>query len=184
MLWNRTGGDFDRFFMAGADTDALRTQLAEVTRATELLAAAVASLRDTSSDQVNADGGRIDRLEAQVNALISQVAAVQALAQPESLLSESVGASVTFGGIIVRGPSALRGDAVIAGSSSTLSFFEGTGTTKQTPTFTNANGDIGGLAISNPPTQAEVQALRDACETLADGTRNVRAALQAYKLIG
>ena len=31
-----------------------------------------------------------------------------------------------------------------------------------------ANGFIGGLTISNPPTQAEVQALRDECEKLRD----------------
>jgi hypothetical protein len=183
MLWNRTGGDFDRFFVASAEADALRTQLAEVARATEILAASVAGLRDASA-QVDPEGGRIDRLELQISALISQVAALQALAQPESLLAQSVGASVVFGGIVVRGPAALRGDAVIAGSGSTLSFFEGIGTTKQTPAFANADGDIGGLTISTPPTQAEVQALRDACETLADGVRNVRTALQAYKLIG
>lgn len=31
-----------------------------------------------------------------------------------------------------------------------------------------ADGVIGGLTVSNPPTQAEVQALRDECEKLRD----------------
>jgi hypothetical protein len=32
----------------------------------------------------------------------------------------------------------------------------------------NQDGEMGGLTISDPPTQAEVQALRDKCEELAD----------------
>jgi hypothetical protein len=32
----------------------------------------------------------------------------------------------------------------------------------------HTDGEIGGLTISDPPTQAEVQALRDKCEELAD----------------
>jgi hypothetical protein len=32
----------------------------------------------------------------------------------------------------------------------------------------NTDGAIGGLTISDPPTQLEVQALRDKCEELAD----------------
>jgi hypothetical protein len=38
-------------------------------------------------------------------------------------------------------------------------------------TLGNADGEIGGLTNSDPPTQAEVQALRDACEELADDVR-------------
>ena len=38
-------------------------------------------------------------------------------------------------------------------------------------TLSNVDGAIGGLRISDPPTQAEVQALRDACEELADDVR-------------
>lgn len=51
------------------------------------------------------------------------------------------------------------------------------------PTLGNANGAIGGLTISNPPTQAEVQALRNACETLADDLRAMNTQLQAYKYV-
>ena len=45
-------------------------------------------------------------------------------------------------------------------------------------TFTNTDGAIGGLTISATPTQAEVVALRDACETLADDVRSLKAALE------
>jgi hypothetical protein len=38
-------------------------------------------------------------------------------------------------------------------------------------TLGNTDGEIGGLTISDPPTQAEVQALRDKCEELADDVR-------------
>ena len=38
-------------------------------------------------------------------------------------------------------------------------------------TLGNADGEIAGLTISDPPTQAEVQALRDMCEQLADDVR-------------
>lgn len=39
-------------------------------------------------------------------------------------------------------------------------------------TLGNTDGEIGGLTISDPPTQAEVQALRDKCEELADDVRS------------
>jgi len=42
-------------------------------------------------------------------------------------------------------------------------------------TIGNADGEIGGLTISDPPTQAEVQALRDKCEELADDVRALAA---------
>jgi hypothetical protein len=42
-------------------------------------------------------------------------------------------------------------------------------------TIGNTDGEIGGLTISDPPTQAEVQALRDACEELADDVRALAA---------
>jgi hypothetical protein len=35
----------------------------------------------------------------------------------------------------------------------------------------NTDGEIGGLTISDPPTQAEVQALHDKAEELADDVR-------------
>ena len=38
-------------------------------------------------------------------------------------------------------------------------------------TLGNVDGEIAGLTISDPPTQAEIQALRDKCEELADDVR-------------
>ena len=39
----------------------------------------------------------------------------------------------------------------------------------------NVDGEIRGLTISDPPTQAKVHALRDACEELADDVRALSA---------
>jgi len=56
--------------------------------------------------------------------------------------------------------------------------------------FSVLDGAISGLTISNPPTQAEVRALRDKCEMLADDCRALRNkvkelidVLQGYGLI-
>jgi hypothetical protein len=38
-------------------------------------------------------------------------------------------------------------------------------------TLENSDGEIAGISISDPPTQAEVQALRDKCEELADDVK-------------
>ncbi|MCL4177134.1 MAG: hypothetical protein KJ072_05250 [Verrucomicrobia bacterium] len=43
----------------------------------------------------------------------------------------------------------------------------------QAVTLGNTDGEIAGLAISDPPTQAEVEALRDKCEELADDVRGL-----------
>lgn len=48
------------------------------------------------------------------------------------------------------------------------------------PVFVNTDNAIGGLTISAGYAQAEVQALRGACETLADDCRALRAAIAAY----
>jgi hypothetical protein len=45
----------------------------------------------------------------------------------------------------------------------------------------NADGEIGGLTVSNPPTQAEVQALRDKCEELADDVRALSTLVHALR---
>ena len=42
-------------------------------------------------------------------------------------------------------------------------------------TLGNIDGEIGALTISDPPTQAEIQALRDKCEELADDLRALSA---------
>lgn len=48
-------------------------------------------------------------------------------------------------------------------------------------TLGNTDGEIAGLSISDPPTQAEVQALRDKCEELADDVRALSALVHALR---
>ena len=48
-------------------------------------------------------------------------------------------------------------------------------------TLRNTDGEIGGLTISDPPTQAEVQALRDKCEELANDVRALSALVHALR---
>ena len=48
-------------------------------------------------------------------------------------------------------------------------------------TLGNADGEIGGLTISDPPTQADVQALRDKCEELADVVRALSTLVHALR---
>jgi hypothetical protein len=48
-------------------------------------------------------------------------------------------------------------------------------------TLGNTDGAIGGLTISDPPTQAEVQAVRDKCEELADDVRAVATLVHALR---
>ena len=48
-------------------------------------------------------------------------------------------------------------------------------------TLGNSDGEIGGLSISAPPTQAEVQALRDKCEELADDVRALSTLVHALR---
>jgi hypothetical protein len=55
------------------------------------------------------------------------------------------------------------------------------GTSQAAVTLGNVDGEIGGLTISDPPTQAEVQALRDKCEELADDLRALSALVHALR---
>jgi len=48
-------------------------------------------------------------------------------------------------------------------------------------TLGNADGEIGPLLISAPPTQAEVQALRDKAEELADDLRNLSTLIHSLR---
>jgi hypothetical protein len=48
-------------------------------------------------------------------------------------------------------------------------------------TLGNVDGEIGGLTISDPPTQAEMQTLRDKCEELADDVRALAALVHALR---
>lgn len=51
-------------------------------------------------------------------------------------------------------------------------------------TLGNTNNEISGLTFSNPPTQAECEALRDKCEELADDVRNLSALIHALRTAG
>jgi hypothetical protein len=44
-----------------------------------------------------------------------------------------------------------------------------------------ADGEIAGLTISDPPTQAEVQALRDKCEELSDDVQALSTLVHALR---
>ena len=48
-------------------------------------------------------------------------------------------------------------------------------------TLGNTDGEIGGLTISDPPSQAEVQALRDQCEELGDDVRALSTLVHAMR---
>jgi hypothetical protein len=48
-------------------------------------------------------------------------------------------------------------------------------------TLGNTDGEIAGLTISDPPTQAEVQMLRDKTEQLADDLRNLSTLIHSLR---
>jgi hypothetical protein len=66
---------------------------------------------------------------------------------------------------------------------SVVGFFGSAPAPKITVTLGNTDNEIGGLAISATYSQAEVQALRDKCEELADDVRALKAALSSYGLV-
>ena len=68
-------------------------------------------------------------------------------------------------------------------NSSAVGFFGSAPVTKATVTLGNTDNEIGGLAISATYSQAEVQALRDKCEKLADDVRALKTALSSYGLV-
>jgi hypothetical protein len=183
MLAGRTGGDFDEAFRASADADATRSQFAEISRAVEILGGQIASLRDALTAS-NFDEARINRLEADVKGLTGLVSGLDATTRSDGVFSEASSIDLRVKTLTVDNASNLKGAAKLGGAASTVGFFGATGSAKLTPTMTNANGDIGGLTISNPPTQAEVQAFRNATEVLADDVRALKASLQTYSLIG
>ena len=66
---------------------------------------------------------------------------------------------------------------------SVVGFFGAAPAAKNTVTLVNTDGAIGGLAIGATYSQAEMQALRNAAETLADDVRVLKAALSSYGLV-
>ena len=66
---------------------------------------------------------------------------------------------------------------------SVVGFFGSAPVAKNTVTLGNTDNEIGGLTISATYSQAEVQAMRDKCEELADDVRALKAALSSYGLV-
>ena len=66
---------------------------------------------------------------------------------------------------------------------SAVGFFGAVPAAKTAVTLVNTDGAIGGLAVGATYSQAEVQALRNAAETLADDVRALKAALSSYGLV-
>ena len=78
------------------------------------------------------------------------------------------------GWAVKRHAGAYAWETVVGASGGKIGFYGATpvvqpsGADQVAVTLGNTDGEIGGLTISDPPTQAEVQALRDTCEELAD----------------
>jgi hypothetical protein len=78
-------------------------------------------------------------------------------------------------------------EAIVGAAGGKVGFYGATPVTQPTGadqaavTLGNADGEIGGLTISDPPTQAEVQALRDKCEELGDDVRALSALVHALR---
>jgi hypothetical protein len=76
---------------------------------------------------------------------------------------------------------------VIGATGSKIGFYGATpitqpsGADQAAITLGNADGEIGGLIVSDPPTQAEVQALRDKAEELADDVRNLSTLIHSLR---
>lgn len=64
-----------------------------------------------------------------------------------------------------------------------VGFFGSAPVAKTTVTLGNTDNEIGGLTISAAYAQAEMQALRDKCEELADDVRVLKTALSSYGLV-
>ena len=79
-------------------------------------------------------------------------------------------------------------EVVIGGSASqkirlwgTTPVVQPAGAHQAAATLGNTDVEIGSLTFSDPPTQSEVQALRDKCEELADDIRAFSTLVQALR---
>jgi len=68
-------------------------------------------------------------------------------------------------------------------SGDSVAFYGGAPAAQQTVAHGNVDAEIGGLTVSGTYQQAEIEALRDKCEELADDVRSLRAALLAVSLV-
>jgi hypothetical protein len=80
-------------------------------------------------------------------------------------------------GTLKRHPGGYSWESMVGATGGKIGFYGATpvtqpsGADQAAVTLGNTDGEIGGLTISDPPTQAEVQALRDKCEEMADDVR-------------
>jgi hypothetical protein len=78
-------------------------------------------------------------------------------------------------------------EAIVGATGSKIGFYgvtpvvQPSGADQAAVTLGNTDGEIDGLTISDPPTQSEVQALRDKCEELADDVRALAALVHALR---
>lgn len=92
------------------------------------------------------------------------------------VVAGSGGSWIAIAGGFVNGTARVRDDE---GAEIVLQQTSGAG--QAAVTLGNEDGDIGGLTISASYDQTEVQALRDACETLADDVRNLSVLIHAVR---
>jgi hypothetical protein len=90
-------------------------------------------------------------------------------------------------GTLKRHAGGFSWETVIGATGGKIGFYGATpvvqpsGADQAAVTLGNTDGEIGGLTISDPPTQSEVQALRDACEELADDVRALSTLVHALR---
>lgn len=126
--------------------------------------------------------------------------AAPALIRPDDFDAGTNGKVWKLQGLYVNALTLLDGSNVVLGSGTgsqigtastqKLSLFgvaptaQPVGAEQAAVTLGNTDGAISGLTFSDPPTQAEAQALRDACETLADDLRNLSTLIHALRSAG
>jgi hypothetical protein len=90
-------------------------------------------------------------------------------------------------GTLKRHAGAYSWETVIGATGGKIGFYgvppvtQPAGASQAAVTLGNADGEIGSLTISDPPTQAEVQALRDKAEELADDVRALSTLVHAMR---
>jgi hypothetical protein len=90
-------------------------------------------------------------------------------------------------GTLKRHAGAYSWDSIIGAAGGKIGFYGVTpvtqpaGAAQAAVTLGNTDSEIGGLTISDPPTQVEVQALRDKAEELADDVRALSTLVHALR---
>jgi hypothetical protein len=90
-------------------------------------------------------------------------------------------------GTLKRHAGGFSWEAIVGATGGKIGFYGVTpvtqpaGANQAAVTLGNTDGAIGGLTISDPPTQVEIQALRDKCEELGDDVRALTALVHALR---